>query len=301
MTKPMMTSHLHDVPLLCRGKVRDVHELGDRLLIVATDRISAFDVVLPTPVPGKGRILTELSNFWFARTSAIVPNHLLDVPLRDVVRDEDDLRDLEGRAVVVRRAQPLKIEAIVRGYLSGSGWAEYQRTGNICGISLPPRLGESDRLPEPIFTPSTKAPQGEHDQNISFDGAVAIVGSRVAEAVRQLSLAIYHEAAAWAESRGIILADTKLEFGMCGSEIVLIDELLTPDSSRFWASDSYEPGRPQASFDKQFVRDYLTSIDWNRKAPAPELPQDIVEQTISRYREALVRLTGNGTESGRAR
>jgi phosphoribosylaminoimidazole-succinocarboxamide synthase len=290
--KPMPMPRLSDVPLLCRGKVRDVHDLGDRLLIVATDRISAFDVVLPTPVPGKGRILTELSSFWFARTAAIVPNHLLAVSLRDVVRDEGDLRDLEGRAVVVRRAQPLKVEAIVRGYLAGSGWAEYQRSGRICDILLPLGMRESDRLTEPIFTPSTKAPQGQHDENISFDRAVEILGSQVAETVRHLSLAIYHEAAAWAESRGIILADTKFEFGLCGSEIVLIDELLTPDSSRFWASESYRPGRPQASFDKQFVRDYLEQIRWNKQPPVPTLPDDVVARTRDKYLEAYRRLAG---------
>lgn len=294
MTAALMASYVPDAPLFCRGKVRDVYELGNWLLIVATDRLSAFDVILPTPIPGKGGILTELSNFWFGRTSALITNHLLDVPLRDVVRDEQTLREVEGRAVVVRKAAPLKVEAIVRGYLAGSGWAEYQRTGAICGIRLPTGLRESDRLPEPIFTPSTKAPKGEHDENISFEKVVETLGPGLAEAVKQHSLSIYQHAAAWAESCGIILADTKFEFGLCDGELILIDELLTPDSSRFWAVDTYQPGRPQPSFDKQFVRDYLTSLGWDRKPPAPALPPDIVEQTLARYREALERLAGKG-------
>ncbi|GIW40911.1 MAG: phosphoribosylaminoimidazole-succinocarboxamide synthase [Candidatus Binatia bacterium] len=289
--RALFSSDIPSLPLLFRGKVRDVYDLGDRLLIVATDRISAFDVVLPTPIPEKGRILTQLSNFWFARTSSILPNHLLDEPLERVVPDPEARAQLEGRAVVVRKARPLKVEAIVRGYLSGSGWKDYQRTGEVCGIRLPKGLRESERLPEPIFTPSTKAPQGQHDENISFDEAAAILGRELAEQVRRRSLEIYAAAARWAESRGLIIADTKFEFGLVDGELVLIDELLTPDSSRFWAKDTYEPGRPQPSFDKQFVRDYLDSIGWDHKPPAPELPPDIVQQTAAKYREALERLT----------
>ncbi len=283
-------SHIPELPLWFRGKVRDLYDLGDGLLIVATDRLSAFDVVLPTPIPGKGEVLTQMSNFWFRRMSHVIPNHLTDRSLAEVVRDPAVRAEIERRAVIARKAKPLKVEAIVRGYLAGSGWVEYQRTGAICGVRLPRNLRESDRLPEPIFTPSTKAPAGEHDENISYAQTEDLLGAELARAVRDASLAIYREAAAWAESRGILIADTKLEFGLCNGELLLIDELLTPDSSRFWAAEDYEPGRAQPSFDKQFVRDYLNSIGWNRKPPAPELPAEIAAETAARYREALVRL-----------
>jgi phosphoribosylaminoimidazole-succinocarboxamide synthase len=288
----LFESHIPERPLLFRGKVRDVYDLGDRLLIVASDRLSAFDVVLPTPIPRKGWILTQLSNFWFEHTAQVVPNHLTGVPVADVIRDPAVARQLEGRAVVVRKSEPVKVEAIVRGYLAGSGWNEYRTTGAVCGITLPAGLRESDRLPEPLFTPSTKAPRGEHDENISFARAVEIVGGDLAERVRDASLALYRAAAARAESRGIIIADTKFEFGLCDGQLLVIDEIFTPDSSRFWARDTYEPGRSQPSFDKQFVRDYLNSIGWNHQPPAPALPPDIVERTAAKYLEAYERLTG---------
>jgi phosphoribosylaminoimidazole-succinocarboxamide synthase len=249
-------------------------------------------VVLPTPIPGKGWTLTQLSNFWFARTGEIIANHLVARPLAEVVRDPEVRQGLEGRAVIARKAEPLKVEAIVRGYLAGSGWAEYRKTGTVCGIRLPPGLRESDRLPEAIFTPSTKAPRGEHDENIAFDEAAAIIGRARAEEVCRLSLALYRAAAAHAEACGIILADTKFEFGLREGTLMLIDEALTPDSSRFWARESYRPGGPQPSFDKQFVRDHLDAIGWDRRPPAPALPPDIVERTAAKYREALRRLTG---------
>ncbi len=286
----LFQSKIPEIPLLHRGKVRDVYDLGSAVLIVATDRLSAFDVVLPTPIPRKGWILTQLSNFWFAQTKQIIPNHLLERPLAEFVRDAAARQPLEGRAVVARKAQPLKVEAIVRGYLAGSGWNDYRKTGKVCGIELPPSLRESDRLPEALFTPSTKAPMGEHDQNISFAQACDIIGAEHAAAVRDASLALYRFAAARAEERGIIIADTKFEFGMCDGELLVIDEIFTPDSSRFWAMDTYEPGRSQPSFDKQFVRDYLNSIGWNHQPPAPELPGDIVRKTAEKYEEALRRL-----------
>ncbi len=283
-------SNVPGVRLLFRGKVRDVYDLGDELMIVSTDRLSAFDVVLPTPIPGKGWVLTQLSNVWFRRTRDVCPNHVSDRPLADVVPDPVVRAPLEGRTVIGKKATPLKIEAIVRGYLAGSGWAEYQERGTICGIALPKGLRESDRLPEPIFTPSTKAPQGEHDENISFERACDVVGRDVATTVRDVALALYAAGAALAESRGIIVADTKFEFGLRDGKIIVIDEMLTPDSSRFWAMDGYQPGRAQPSFDKQFVRDYLKSIKWNQKPPPPELPPDIAARTAAKYREAYDRL-----------
>jgi phosphoribosylaminoimidazole-succinocarboxamide synthase len=287
----LFESNVPGLRLLFRGKVRDIYDLGNALMIVTTDRLSAFDVVLPTPIPGKGAVLNRMSLFWFGRTEHLVPNHLLDRRLEDVVCDEGVRRQLEGRTVIARKTEPLKIECVVRGYLSGSGWSEYERNGSVCGVALPAGLRESERLPEPIFTPSTKAPVGEHDENISFAQAAEIAGREHAEEARRLSLAIYRECAEYARARGIIIADTKLEFGVDGGALRLIDEVLTPDSSRFWAADAYEPGRPQASFDKQFVRDYLTAIGWNRKPPAPPLPPDIVDKTAAKYREALERLT----------
>lgn len=289
MQKPNRFSFLR------QGKVRDVYAAGDdrHLLIVASDRISAFDRVLPNPIPGKGRILTQLSNFWFEKTKELIPNHIVDTePALGRWRDDGRWREaqLAKRAVLVKKARPLPIEAIVRGYLVGSGWKEYQKSQSVCGIALPEGLVEADRLPEPIFTPSTKAEAGAHDENISFDKAVGLVGAEVAKTVRNISLRLYDFAAGFAKERGIIIADTKFEFGMVGGELVLIDELLTPDSSRFWPADTYRPGISPPSFDKQFVRDYLEKIQWNKQPPVPELPADVVEMTANMYQEALQRL-----------
>jgi phosphoribosylaminoimidazole-succinocarboxamide synthase len=277
--------------LRARGKVRDIYELGDRLLIVATDRLSAFDVVLPTPIPDKGRVLTQLSLFWFEKLAALVPNHVISA-----TNFSGELAPyvaaLEGRAMLVRRTEPVPIECVVRGYISGSGWKDYQKTGSICGIALPAGLRESDRLPEPIFTPSTKATTG-HDENISFDETVARIGRPLAEKLRDTSLAIYKSAAAYALERGIIIADTKFEFGLIGQDLIWIDEALTPDSSRFWPGDQYVPGKSQPSFDKQYVRDYLEKIGWNKQPPAPALPPDVVAATTDKYRESYQRVTGH--------
>jgi phosphoribosylaminoimidazole-succinocarboxamide synthase len=280
--------------LRARGKVRDIYEVGDELLIVATDRLSAFDVVLPTPIPDKGRVLTQLSLFWFDKLASIVPNHVISAtnfggPLA-VYADA-----LNGRAMLVRRTEPVPIECVVRGYLSGSGWKDYQKTGSVCGIALPAGLRESDRLPEPIFTPSTKATSG-HDENISFDETVTRIGRPLAEKLRDTSLAIYERAAEFASARGIIIADTKFEFGLIGDELIWIDEALTPDSSRFWPGNQYMPGTPQPSFDKQYVRDYLEKIGWNKQPPAPELPADVVAATRDKYREAYQRVTGHALD-----
>jgi phosphoribosylaminoimidazole-succinocarboxamide synthase len=291
MNTVVWQTNLPGIHFLNRGKVRDLYQVGDRLLIVATDRLSAFDVLLPTPIPDKGRVLTQLSLFWFNLLRDIIPNHVVAdsdfsselVPFRE---------QLEGRAMVCRRTKPVPIECVVRGYLSGSGWKDYGATGRVCGIALPAGLLESERLPEPIFTPSTKAEKG-HDENISFDEAAARVGREVAERLRAVSLDIYKRAVAYAEPRGIILADTKFEFGFDGDELVWIDEALTPDSSRFWPADGYQPGRAQPSFDKQFVRDYLERIGWNKQPPGPELPPDVVEGTRKKYREAYRQLTGH--------
>jgi phosphoribosylaminoimidazole-succinocarboxamide synthase len=273
-----------------RGKVRDIYDVGDKLLIVATDRLSAFDVILPTPIPDKGRVLTQLSLFWFDLLRDVVPNHVLsatEFPAAfDAYREE-----LAGRSMLVRKTAPLPIECVVRGYLSGSGWKDYQRTGEICGVPLPPGLRESDRLPEAIFTPATKAANG-HDQNISFERAASFIGNERAGEVRDVSLEIYRSAAAYAEPRGILLADTKFEFGLLKDELIWIDEALTPDSSRFWPAALYKPGGPQPSFDKQFVRDYLESIHWPKTPPGPELPLEVVAATRSKYREAYRILTG---------
>ena len=299
MADALFTSDLKSLPLVSRGKVRDIYAVGDdRLLIVASDRISAFDVVLPTPIPGKGEVLTALSNFWFARTRHIVPNHLTGAALDTVVPDPGERAPLEGRAVVVRRLRPLPIEAIVRGYLAGSGWNDYRRTGAVCGIALPAGLRQAERLPEPLFTPSTKAQAGAHDENINFARAVALLGEDVAEQVAAASRVIYELARDQAAARGIIVADTKFEFGLDESGgLVLIDELLTPDSSRFWPADSYAPGASPPSFDKQFVRDHLERVGWNKRPPAPELPPDIVTGTAARYREARRRLVGGAKAS----
>ena len=273
-----------------RGKVRDIYDLGDKLLIVATDRLSAFDVILPTPIPDKGRVLTQLSLFWFNLLKDVIPNHVLsstDFPAPfDKFTD-----DLAGRSMVVRKTKPLPIECVVRGYVSGSGWKDYRATGKICGIALPSGLRESDRLPAPIFTPATKAASG-HDENISFEKAASLIGNALAEKVRTVSLEIYNRAAAYAEPRGIILADTKFEFGLLNNDLIWIDEALTPDSSRFWPAAQYQPGGPQPSFDKQFVRDYLERMQWPKTPPGPELPPEVVGATRAKYREAFRILTG---------
>ncbi|MFQ5959359.1 MAG: phosphoribosylaminoimidazolesuccinocarboxamide synthase [Alphaproteobacteria bacterium] len=288
----LFTSDLKALELLSRGKVRDIYAIdAGHLLIVTSDRLSAFDVVLPTPIPGKGAVLTALSNFWFARTRRIIANHLAGVALEDVLPDAAERAPLKGRAVVVRRLEPLPVEAIVRGYLAGSGWKDYRRSGEVCGIRLPAGMRQADKLPEPLFTPSTKAEAGAHDENIGFDRAVDLLGVDVAERVKAASLAVYTLARDHAETRGIIVADTKFEFALDeGGELVLIDEAVTPDSSRFWPAVSYAPGSSPPSFDKQFVRDYLESIGWDKRPPAPELPPDIVARTTEKYREAERRL-----------
>ncbi len=277
--------------LLGRGKVRDIYDLGDRLLIVATDRLSAFDVVLPTPIPDKGRVLTQLSLFWFDKLKDVVPHHVLEA--KNFTGELAPYADtLAGRAMLVRRTDPFPIECVVRGYISGSGWKDYQKNGAICGIPLPAGLRESDRLPEPIFTPSTKATSG-HDENISFEETVSRIGRPLAERLRETSLTIYRRAVEHAATRGIIIADTKFEFGLLGQELIWIDEALTPDSSRFWPADQYLPGKPQPSFDKQYVRDYLEQIGWNKQPPAPALPADVVSGTTQKYRDAYQRITGH--------
>ncbi len=284
-------THFPGVALRSRGKVRDLYDVGGQLLIVATDRLSAFDVVLPTPIPDKGRVLTQLSLFWFAALHEVVPNHVVsgtEFPAELAAHREE----LAGRAMLCRRTWPIPIECVVRGYLAGSGWNDYRATGKICGIALPAGMRESDRLPEPIFTPATKAATG-HDENISFDEAAAHVGGPLAERLRTLSLELYRRAAAHAEPRGILLADTKFEFGLLGDELIWIDEALTPDSSRFWPAGGYQPGRSQPSFDKQYVRDYLERIGWSKQPPAPELPPEVVAATRSKYREAYRKLTGH--------
>ena len=287
-------SSLPHLTLRNRGKVRDIYELdAGHLLIVTTDRLSAFDVVLPQPIPGKGEVLTRVSNFWFGRTRAIIPNHLSDRPLSDAIPDAIQRAALGDRALIVRRLRPLPVEAIVRGYLIGSGWKDYQKTGAVCGIALPAGLRMADQLPEPIYTPSTKAEIGEHDQNISFEQTVGLLGPELATQVRDAALRIYAESAAYARERGIIIADTKFEFGLDGAgRLHLIDEVLTPDSSRFWPADQYQPGSSPPSFDKQYVRDYLETLDWDKTPPGPMLPDEVVRRTAEKYREAEQRLTG---------
>jgi phosphoribosylaminoimidazole-succinocarboxamide synthase len=294
MTKTLMYSELRGLRLRSRGKVRDIYDIdATKMLIVTTDRLSAFDVVLPSPIPGKGAVLTAISNFWFNKTRHIVPNHLTDRPITEVLQDPDDWNQVLGRAVVVKKLKALPVEAIVRGYLIGSGWKDYQMSSSVCGIELPPGLALADKLPEPLYTPSTKAEVGGHDENITFAASAELLGCALAQHVRMISLRLYREAAAYALDRGIIIADTKFEFGLDeDGELVLIDEVLTPDSSRFWPADAHRPGINPPSFDKQYVRDYLESIGWDKRAPAPALPPEVVSQTVEKYREACNRLTG---------
>ncbi|MCK9374574.1 MAG: phosphoribosylaminoimidazolesuccinocarboxamide synthase [Syntrophobacterales bacterium] len=293
MNTPVMTTAFPDLGPRHQGKVRDIYDLGDKLLLVATDRISAFDVVMAEPIPDKGRILTQLSAFWFRHLADLTPNHLVSLQVEDfppACRPYKEM--LQGRTMLVRKCLPLPVECIVRGYLSGSGWAEYRQSGAIGGLSLPPGLVESQKLPAPIFTPSTKAELGTHDENISFETMAGRIGAELAAKVRDLSLAIYIRALAWAEPRGIIIADTKFEFGLANGELLLIDEVLTPDSSRFWPQEDYRPGGPQKSYDKQYLRDYLESLGWNKQPPPPPLPADVLANTRARYLQALQTLTG---------
>jgi phosphoribosylaminoimidazole-succinocarboxamide synthase len=281
-----------ELHLKARGKVRDIYDLGSSLLIVATDRLSAFDVIMAEPIPGKGEVLTAISAYWFKELAEIVPNHLISMDTKDYPREcQAYSQQLAGRSMLVKKAQPLSIECIVRGYLAGSGYKDYQQTGMVCGYKLPDGLQNSSRLPEPLFTPSTKAEMGTHDVNITMEQARASVGAEVADQVARISLELYKKASRIAEGKGIILADTKFEFGIYNSGIILIDEVLTPDSSRFWPKDQYQPGRSQPSFDKQFVRDYLLTLDWNQAPPPPPLPTEIIRKTADKYQEALRRLT----------
>jgi phosphoribosylaminoimidazole-succinocarboxamide synthase len=294
-SKVVTKTDFNDIPLLRRGKVRDVYEIEDKLLIVASDRMSAFDVVMDDPIPDKGSILTGISLFWFEKLESMVENHIISsspAEYPEICRKYG--AELEHRSMLVKRTKPLPVECIVRGYLSGSGWKEYTRTGAVCGITLPKGLRESEKLPEPIFTPSTKAEEGLHDENIDFETAVGLLGRDTAEEVRRLSLKIYEFGRDLAAQKGIIVADTKFEFGIKDGRLILIDEVLTPDSSRFWPMDTYAPGGPQKSFDKQFLRDYLLSIKWPKTPPPPKLPQEIIEQTREKYLDALKRLTGKG-------
>jgi len=291
-SQPLLQLDLPGIPKIRSGKVREIFDLGDAFLLVATDRISAFDVIMPNGIPRKGEVLTQISHFWFERFASLVPNHLLagaDEPLPANLQPYSE--KLARRCMVVKKSKPLAIECIVRGYLSGSGWKEYKQSQTVCGIKLPAGLKESAELPEPIFTPSTKADAG-HDENISFEQAKKIVGAELATQARDLSIAIYSAARDYARERGIIIADTKFEFGLFDGKLILIDEVLTPDSSRFWPADEYEPGRGQPSFDKQFVRDYLETLDWNKTPPGPTLPGEIVSKTSAKYLDAYERLTG---------
>ena len=293
MQDVLFETRLKGLPLLNRGKVRDVYAVGDdHLLIVTTDRLSAFDVILPDPIPGKGAVLTAVSNFWFERTRDLVPNHLSAMTLAEALPDDTERALVEGRAIVVQKLKALPVEAIVRGYLIGSGWKDYQQTGQVCGIPLPEGLQMADQLPEAIFTPSTKAAVGDHDENIDFEKTRALIGVELAGKIREVSLQLYTRCAAYALERGIIIADTKFEFGLDGNnQLVLIDEILTPDSSRFWPADSYVPGSSPPSFDKQYVRDYLETLDWDKKPPGPELPPEVIAKTAEKYRDAQTRLT----------
>ena len=293
MQNAIKETNFEDLTLKQRGKVRDIYDLGDALLMVASDRVSAFDVILPNPMPGKGKVLTQISLFWFEIMASLIDNHIISSNVDeypDACRPYAEL--LRDRSMLVKKAQPLPIECVVRGYISGSGWKDYQNSGKVCGIALPAGLQESDRLPETLFTPSTKADLGEHDENIDFEGAVTKLGRPLAEKVRDLSLAIYAKGAALALEKGIIIADTKFEFGLVDDELILIDEVLTPDSSRFWPRDDYRPGGAQKSYDKQFLRDYLLTLDWDKTAPGPNLPEDVIAKTMEKYMGALTQLTG---------
>ena len=287
------TSQLKSLKLIHKGKVRDNYDIDDKhMLIVTTDRISAFDVIMPTPIPEKGTILTSVTRFWLNKLSHILPNQLTDIPLEQILPDASERAPVETRAMVVKKLKALPVEAIVRGYIIGSGWKDYQKTGGVCGIKLPEGLQIADKLPEPIYTPSSKADVGEHDENIDFDATVTLLGEDMAQQVKDASLRLYKEAADFALERGIIIADTKFEFGLDeNNQLVLIDEVLTPDSSRFWPADLYKPGSSPVSFDKQFVLDYLETLDWDKTAPGPELPDEIINKTSEKYREALERLT----------
>ncbi len=291
--RAVVETRLAGLNLVGRGKVRDIYEVDGKLLLVASDRLSAFDVVMPDGIPGKGKVLTQISAFWFQKLADIIPHHMLSVDVADfppAARAHAEI--LASRSMLCRKARPLPVECVVRGYLSGSGWAEYRERGEICGIRVPGGLPESARLPEPIFTPATKEEKGKHDMNIPFERMVDLVGKETAESARAFSLEIYRRAADYARGRGIIIADTKFEFGEADGRLILIDEVLTPDSSRFWPADGYLPGGPQKSFDKQFVRDYLLTLPWNKTAPGPKLPADVIEKTAEKYREALKILTG---------
>ena len=292
MLPVLFDTDLKSLPLIHRGKVRDIYAVGDmHMLIVTTDRLSAFDVILPTAIPGKGAILTRVSNFWFKFFSRTIPNQVSDMPLADAIPDAAERELVEGRAIVVKKLKALPVEAIVRGYIIGSGWKDYQANGSVCGIKLPDNLQLADKLPEAIYTPSSKAAVGEHDENIDYAATIDLVGKELAQQIKQISIKLYTEAAAYALPRGIIIADTKFEFGVdSNNQLTLIDEALTPDSSRFWLADAYQPGSSPQSFDKQYVRDYLNTLDWDKTAPGPELPDEVVQNTSAKYTEALQRL-----------
>jgi phosphoribosylaminoimidazole-succinocarboxamide synthase len=293
MPKALHTTHIKSLPLLHKGKVRDIYDIDEgHMLIITTDRISAFDVVMPNAIPGKGVVLNQVTRFWMEKLAHIIPNHLSDMPLEDALPDAGERAEVENHAMIVKKLKALPVEAIVRGYLIGSGWKDYQQTGAVCGIALPPGLKIADRLPEVIYTPSTKASVGAHDENIDFAESETLLGKDIAAQVRDTSMRLYQEAAEYAKDRGIIIADTKFEFGLDDDgSLTLIDEVLTPDSSRFWPADQYQPGTSPVSFDKQFVRDYLETLDWNKTAPGPELPDEIVTKTAEKYQQARALLT----------
>lgn len=299
MITTLLQSSIKSLPLLSQGKVRDMYAVDDQhLLIVTSDRLSAFDVVLDDPIPGKGQVLNSMANFWFERLTNVVPNHLTGIAPESVVKGREEIEQVRGRAVVAKRLKPLPIEAVVRGYLIGSGWKDYQQTGGVCGIALPAGLRQADKLPQVIFTPATKADVGDHDENISFAQVEAKIGAPLAAKVRDISIRLYQQAADYARERGIIIADTKFEFGLdSAGSLILIDEVLTADSSRFWPADQYRPDSSPPSYDKQYVRDYLETLDWNKKAPAPRLPAEVIAKTAEKYREALKRLTGKDLEA----
>ncbi len=293
----VVETKLAGLTFLGRGKVRDIYEVDGKLLLVASDRLSAFDVVMPDGIPGKGQVLNQISAFWFRKLSSVVPNHMLSIDVADFpAAAQAHAATLRGRAMLCRKASPVPVECVVRGYLSGSGWAEYKERGEICGVPLPKGLKESDKLPEPIFTPATKEEKGKHDVNITYARMAEILGKEKAAAIRDAAVALYRKAADYARGRGIIIADTKFEFGTAEGKLILIDEALTPDSSRFWPAAGYKPGGPQQSFDKQFVRDYLLTLPWNKTAPGPKLPEDVIAKTAAKYREALTILTGKDIE-----